>query len=408
MWEESTMKNRWFALVLALTLLVAALGGAAVAEAENPLATPTAKVALGVGESWKIDVSSLLAPEGQVLQYKTSDKKIATVDADGVVTALKKGSATVAIGYDQTLLGLCKVAVVAAPKKVALSPKVVVLSAGDTKELSAKLSKDSASALTFASSNEAVATVDADGKITAVAGGKATITAQTFNDKAAECVVYVLGGKAPTTLSLNVSDVTIQVGETFQLTPSVDEGSDAYYKYASQNKKIARVGNDGVITGVKKGATTVAVKTHNGLTQTVQVTVKARLKDVYGCLTNDPKDFLKAAKKLKLSPDVDATDNATVVFSDDELALAMTAGSCQISLRAGSNPRYCVQGIDVSMTPQSAAAKLIAAGWAMTGSKSSDGVEQRAFTKGGDTTHYIVIATADGTAIQGITAQWAW
>ena len=58
--------------------------------------------------------------------------------------------------------------------------------------------------------------------------------------------------------------------------------------------------------------------------------------------------------------------------------------------------------------PEVAAAKLIANGWALTGTKASDGVEQRAFTKGGDTSRYIAIATVDGTTIQGLLAQWTW
>ena len=43
---------------------------------------------------------------------------------------------------------------------MALSAKKAVLSVGDTKELKAAVAKDAASAFTFSSSNEAVATVD--------------------------------------------------------------------------------------------------------------------------------------------------------------------------------------------------------------------------------------------------------
>ena len=399
------MKRRWIARVLALALLLTALAGAAVAEGFGE--TPTASVKLGRGEKWKLDTSSLLVGEGQTLKFKSSDKDIATVSAEGEIITHKKGKATIAIGYDKTLLALCKVIVVDAPRKVALSAKKAVLSVGDTKELQAAVASDAASAFTFSSSNEAVATVDAAGKVTAVAGGKATVTVRTFNGKTAECIVYVLGGKAPTTLSLNASGVNIQVGETFKLAPSVDEGSDAYYKFKSQDKKIAKVNAEGEIIGVKPGVTSVTVLTHNGLTQTVGVTVKARLKDVYGCLTNEPAEYLKAAKKLKLRRDT-AAAAGSVVCRDGELTLTMTADSCQVALGAATDPKYCVQGIDVSMTPEAAAAKLIAGGWALTGSKSSGGVEQRAFTKGGDTTHFIAISTADGAAINGIVAQWNW
>jgi hypothetical protein len=311
------------------------------------------------------------------------------------------------VGYDKTLLGVCHVTVVAAPKRVTLSDSYAVLSVGDVKALTAKLPGGSASALSFTSSNSKVATVDGAGNVTAISGGKATVMVRTYNDIAATCEVYVLGGKAPTTLSLNVAAVDIQVGEIFRLAPSVDEGSDAIYKYASQNRKIASVNAEGVITGMRKGTTSVAVKTHNGLIQAVEVNVKARLKNVYGCLTNDPATYALYVRKLDLGRDEDVPAG-TVLCRDDELALTMTSSSCTVAVAPAAKPRYCIEGIDVSMTPEVAAAKLIANGWALTGTKASDGVEQRAFTKGGDTSRYIAIATADGTTIQGLLAQWTW
>lgn len=400
------MSNRWIARALALAMLVLALAcGAAGAESFGD--TPTASVTLGRGESYKIDTSAILLGEGQKLEYKTSDKKIVSVNAEGVVTALKKGSAVVAVGYDQTLLALLKVSVTVAPKRVRLSDEMAVLSVGDTVQLTAKLTKESASALTYASGNPAVAAVDAQGKVTALSGGKTTVTVETYNGKMDSCDIYVLGGKAPTTLKLNVSDLVIQVGETFKLEPAVDEGSDALYRFASMNKKVARVSAEGVVTGARVGETVVAVRTHNGLTQMLNVTVKPRLKDVYGCLTNDAGDYLKYARALKLVRDLSAGEGA-VAGRSDEVALVMTPNSCQVALNAVDNPRYCVQGVDVSMPVETAAAKLIARGWAQTGVKTEGAVEQRAFTKGGDTTHTVVIATANGTAIQGLLAVWTW
>ncbi|MBQ3424170.1 MAG: Ig-like domain-containing protein [Clostridia bacterium] len=399
------MKYRWILWALTLVLALTVASGAAVAEHFD--AAPTIDVTLGRGESFTLDTTGLLVAEGQTLKFKTSDGKVAAVSADGVITALKKGKATIAVGYDKTLLGLCKVTVVKAPRKVVLSEKKALLSTGGTLELSAKLSRGTASALTYTSSNEAIATVDATGKVTGVSGGKATITVKTFNDRSAECVIYVLGGKAPATLSLNASSVNLQVGETFKLIPGVDEGSDAFYKYVAQDKKIAKVNSEGEITGIRPGITSVAVLTHNGLTQTVGVNVKPRLKEVYGSLTNEPAKFLKAAKKLKLTRDA-AAGSGSVVCRDDELSLAMTADSCTVTLNAVQAPRYCIQGVDVSMTPEAAAAKLIAAGWALTGSRASDGIEHRAFTKDSDTTHFITVSTANGTTVSSLSAQWHW
>lgn len=400
------MKYRWIARIVALALLMASLTGyAGVAEGFGQ--TPSTSVKLGRGETCKFDISTIAAAAGQTLKYRSNNTKVATVAADGTITALRKGKATIGVGYDSTLLGVCHVTVVNSPKRVKLSEVSTVLSVGDVKTLATRLSDGSASALTFTSSNEKVATVDGDGNVTAIAGGKATITVKTYNDRTAECAVYVLGGKAPTTLSLNVPVVDIQVGETFKLSPSVDAGSDAFYKYASQNRRIATVNAEGMITGVRRGSTSVAVRTHNGLIQAVEVNVKARLKDVYGSLTNDPATYALYAQKLGLERDEDAPAG-TVACRDGELVLSMTSSSCTVAVAAILNPRYCIEGIDTAMTPEVAAAKLIANGWALTGNKTSDGVEQRAFTRAGDETRFIAIATADGVTIQGILAQWNW
>ena len=97
-----------------------------------------------------------------------------------------------------------------------------------------------------------------------------------------------------------------------------------------------------------------------------------------------------------------------MVCQDGELALTMTASSCAAAVVNVPKPRYCIAGIDVGMTPENAAAKLIANGWALTATKSADGVEQRAFTKVDAPAFTIAIATADGATIQGILARWTW
>lgn len=400
------MKYRWIARVLALALLMASFAGfAGVAEGFGQ--TPATNLKLGRGETCKFDTSAILDTVGQVLKYKSNNPRVATVDADGVITALRKGKATIGVGYGTTLLGVCHVTVAGAPRRVTLSDSYAVLSVGDVKALTAKLPGGTASALRFTSSNENVATVDDNGNVTAISGGKTTVMVRTFNDIAATCDVYVVGGKAPTTLSLNVASVDIQVGENFRLIPSVDEGSDALYKYASQNRKIATVNADGIITGMRKGTTSVAVKTHNGLIQAVEVNVKSRLRDAFKCLTDDPATYMQYARKLELTHQEDSPVN-TVICKDDELTLTMNASSCTATIVNVPRPRYCVCGIDVTMTPENAAAKLIANGWSLTATKSTDGVEQRAFTRADAPSRTIAIATADGTTIQGILCQWNW
>ena len=95
------------------------------------------------------------------------------------------------------------------------------------------------------------------------------------------------------------------------------------------------------------------------------------------------------------------------MYYNDQLALIMTANSCQVSLSPTTKPKYSILGIDATIPAEQAAAKLVAAGWALADTKTVDGISVAAFTKGGDTTHPISIS-ADGSAIRSIDAFWTW
>ena len=395
------MKNRWIATLVLLALALSVLLPAA-AVAEPAVLTLT----LGVKETYQIKTSAISGAEGKQLVFATSNKKVATVSAEGVITAKRKGTAKIAVGYDDTALAVCTVKVLGKPGSVKLSEKKLAVNVGESAQLTAKLPKKSASAITFTSDKPEVATVSADGKVTAVATGDATITARTYNNKTATCAVKVLAGKAPTTLKVGIEELPLFVKEKYQLAPTVEDGAEAAYSYSTSNKKVATVNGNGVITAKKKGSAKITVKTHNGLTATVTVKVKAKLKDAYGLLTNSTKTYKKTVKKLRLKKDPNP-ETGSVMYYNSQLALIMTANSCQASLNPAKKPKYSIQGIDVSMTAETAAAKLVNKGWTMSESKTVDGNQMRAFTKAGDTTRVITIS-ADGPDIQAIDAFWIW
>ena len=199
------MKRRMIAafvlLALALTLLPT------LAAAEPTVLTMT----LGAKETYQINTAAIAGAEGKQLVFATSNKKVATVSSDGLITAKKRGTAKIAVGYEDTALAVCTVTVLNAPKKIAFEEKSKVISAGDTQPLTVVFPKKAGGTVTYESSAPAVATVSADGKVTGVASGTAVITAKTYNGKTAQCGVAVLSGKAPTKLYVNTDTVSIQV-----------------------------------------------------------------------------------------------------------------------------------------------------------------------------------------------------
>ncbi|MBQ8964482.1 MAG: Ig-like domain-containing protein [Clostridia bacterium] len=126
------------------------------------------------------------------LTWKSSKKSVVSVSADGLVTARRKGMATVTVTTHNGRQASVEVTVKAAPRKLTLSKDRLELKPGASKLLAATLPASAASwAMTWSSSDEAVATVSAKGRVKAVAEGTATITATAFNGVSASCEVEV-------------------------------------------------------------------------------------------------------------------------------------------------------------------------------------------------------------------------
>lgn len=120
--------------------------------------------------------------------------------------------------------------------------------------------------VTWSSSDEAVATVDGQGMVTAVAPGTATITATLENGQSAQCTVNCTwdpeaaadGEEAPaeqTTVGLSANDITLDsAGDGQQLTVN---GAEGEVTWASEDTAVATVDDQGNVTAVAPGRTTV-------------------------------------------------------------------------------------------------------------------------------------------------------
>lgn len=127
----------------------------------------------------------------------------------------------------------------------------------------------------FNSSNNAIATVDSKGTITAVSCGTATVTCSTENGLTASCKVTV--GNMAQSVTLNKTNLTLGVGEKFDLDSYIPDNTVAYFRwYNSNNSAVASVEKSGgLVTAKKQGTATITCKLYNGATATCSVTVKA-------------------------------------------------------------------------------------------------------------------------------------
>ena len=115
-----------------------------------------------------------------VYQWRSSDPNIASVDDKGVVTAQKPGRATITAFASNGQALRCAVTVTSEVGKVTLNKADLLLkTVGSQEALCATVAVESGGSvpITWVTSNPGVATVDANGVVTAVADGEAKITA---------------------------------------------------------------------------------------------------------------------------------------------------------------------------------------------------------------------------------------
>ena len=236
-----------------------------------------------VNESVTI-TASVTADEGadKTVSWASSDSNIASVDASGKVTAKAVGNATItAKAGDKT--AICEVTVKAAEPttvavtEVALNKTTLELTVDGTETLTATVKPDNATnkTVTWSTSDSTVATV-ADGKVTAIKEGTATITA-TAGDKSATCKVTVKakGPVATESITVTPATVTVEIGKTTVLgvTFNPENVTDKTVAWTSSDTNKATVDSKGAVTAKAEGTVTITATTSNGKTATCTVTI---------------------------------------------------------------------------------------------------------------------------------------
>ena len=161
------------------------------------------------------------------------------------------------------------------PTGIKLNKTDIVLGTTESYALSTTVTNGNLSQVTFSTGNKKIATVDENGKITAVGVGTSKITAKTYNGKTASCTVTVK--KLADSITLNKTSITLGVGEKYDLNSSIPNNTAAYYRlYYSNNTAIAPVQKSGgLVTAKTVGTTTIRCKLSNGKEAICKVTVKS-------------------------------------------------------------------------------------------------------------------------------------
>ena len=200
----------------------------------------------GAGEGLTATVTPADATNKKVT-WKSSNEAVATVDANGIVIGVASGTATITVttedgGYTAT----CAVEVInfVNVTGVTLNKTSTTIAVGASETLTATVTPDNATFknVTWKSSNEAVATVDANGKVTGVKAGTATITVETMvGNKRATCAVEVI--TSVTGVTLNKTTLTLSKGASETLTATVAPTN-------ATNKKVTWTSSDPAVASM--------------------------------------------------------------------------------------------------------------------------------------------------------------
>ena len=237
---------------------------------------------ISVKKTVQLKASITPSNASQEVTWSSSKPAVATVDANGLVTGVTAGTAVItATSKDNpSVKATCTVNVesVNIPvSSVELDRSSLSLTKGGAYTLKATVKPDDATdkTVSWRSSNTAVATVDSNGEVKAIAGGSATITA-TAGGVSAKCSVTV--SVPVTSVSLNKTALNLMVGDTETLTATIypSDATNKNVTWKSSNTSVATV-QSGKVSAVGVGTAQITVTTNNGskkATCTVTVTPK--------------------------------------------------------------------------------------------------------------------------------------
>lgn len=214
-------------------------------------------------------LTATTTPAGQVVSWNSADPTVAEVSENGVVNALSLGTTTITASLEDGTSAECEVTVVA--KSISLnyntSDKIASVYKGETITLIAT-TEPAGEAVDWVSLNPEIATV-ANGVVTGISVGTATIKASLEDGTSAQCSI-VVQERAKVTLSQ--STVYIAEGSTIALTATV-EPPISTVTWASSKPAVATVTDSGLVTGLRAGKTTISATLEDGTRATCVVNV---------------------------------------------------------------------------------------------------------------------------------------
>lgn len=268
------MKNqiKLFCIALAGAFMLTACGGPkliGVALPETPLVLATGETATAE-TSYTYDGETPENAQPEVV-YTSSDETIATVDENGVITGVAEGETTITATVGE-LSASRTVSVIIPVERLEAESMMLHLADGPASLTYTVVPENFTGELTFASANNAIVTVDANGQITPVAAGDTNVTVTAPNGMTATAQIRVWDG--PKELNLAPAKTEVTKGSGTQIGVTDEQGNNVEAEsltWTSSDESIATV-TEGWVDVTGTGAVTITASTEYGVSTSVELT----------------------------------------------------------------------------------------------------------------------------------------
>jgi len=271
-----------------------------------------------------------------------SDKEdVATVDANGSVTAKGNGQATITVATtDQNKTASCVITVAQWVTSISLDKTSISLNEGQEQTLTATINPSTAAdkSINWSSTDESIVIVNNNGQVTAISKGTATIKAEARDGsgKYASCSVTV--NRLVSSIQLNKTTISVYNGKSETLTATVmpSDASNTAVNWSSSNTSVATVSNSGMVTGKSKGTATITVTAKDG--NGAQATCEVEVKQYVSFISIDRSWLtLVVGNEATLTVTTVSPDNAndkTYIWSSSDDAIASVDSSGKVTAKS--------------------------------------------------------------------------
>ena len=252
----------WFlCLLTALMCLTASADGYTL-----KLSPTTLKLAPGESRTlaWSVEPKNLVT---HTVTFTSDNEYVASVDAKGKITGKAAGTTRIRATLETGTARSVTVTVTGQPvTRLTITNPEVQLEVGESAVLEYTINESADDKrVKWSSDDTSVATVDKNGKVTAVGGGVATVTLLAVNGMTATALIYV--PSEVKRIQLDPAEAYLGIGASMEIDAYVFPGNarNRELTWESRDESIARVDQNGVVTGVNAGDCYIRAMSVNGV-----------------------------------------------------------------------------------------------------------------------------------------------